>query len=94
MPAKKRFLIDSRVLILFLILGIPPLVLGHLVLVSGTEARFGDMVGSYFSARADGLQAQVVGHIEKSSIEASNLTGTPDVQAAVRDANRSRPDES
>jgi hypothetical protein len=91
---KGKFHIEPRVLILFLLLGIPTLVIGHLILVNGAESRFREVVGTYFGHQADRVQAELVTYLEDLSIQVANLTQVPQVQTVVREANSRKPTEA
>lgn len=88
------FRIQPRILILLLILGIPPLVVGHLLLVSGAERRFQETLGSLFGQEAERLQGELVGHIEGVHVQVANLTGVAAISEAARASSLRRPDES
>lgn len=85
--------IQPRILVLFLILGIPPLVVAHLLLAADAENRFREVVGTYFGQTAQRLQQELVHHIESGEIQLANLTAIPQIEEAVRDSNRRAPDQ-
>jgi hypothetical protein len=90
----RRFRLQPRILILFLLLGIPPLVFGHLLLVNRAEERFKDVVGTYFGQKADRLQTDLVGHIETVSVQLANLSSIPVIQELVTESNERKPNEN
>jgi len=92
-PKSSPFSIQPRILILFLLLGIPPLVVGHILLVNRAEDRFREVVGSYFGNEAEGLQRNLVNYIEKLQAQVGNLSALEQIQAAVREAYNNQPDE-
>ena len=92
-PNSSPFSIQPRILILFLLLGIPPLVVGHVLLVNRAENRFREVVGSYFGHEAEGLQRNLVSYIEKLQAQIGNLANLDEVQAVVREAYGSLPDD-
>ncbi len=92
-PKSSPFSIQPHILILFLLLGIPPLVVGHILLVNRAEDRFREVVGRYFGHEAGGLQLNLVSYIEKLQARVGNLTALEEVQAVVREAYNRQPDE-
>ncbi len=91
--SRRRSRLEPRILILFLILGIPPLVIGHLLLVNRAESRFKAVVGTYFAQKADRLQTELIGHVETVSVQLANLASVPAIQEIVRQSNGQEPDE-
>ncbi len=85
--------IQPRILILFLILGIPPLILAHLLLVTRAENRFRDVVGTYFGQTAQQLQAGLIHYIEGLEVQIANLTTVAEIQQIVHRSNQSVPSE-
>lgn len=88
------FRIRPRILMLFLILGIPPLVLSHVLLVTRAENRFRDVVGGYFGDRAEQLQVRVVDYLEKLQSQVVNLSTLPEIQDLVNAAYKEPPSEA
>ena len=91
--SRRRSRLEPRILILFLILGIPPLVIGHLLLVHRAENRFKEVVGTYFGQKADRLQTQLIGHVETVSVQLANLASISTIQGLVQQSNTREPDE-
>lgn len=91
--SRSRSRLEPRILILFLLLGIPPLLIGHLLLVNRAENRFKDVIGTYFQQKADRLQTELIGHVETVTVQLANLTSVPSIQDVVRQSNSQEPDE-
>ena len=91
--SSSRQRIQPRILVLFLLLGIPPLILGHLLLVTRAENRFREVVGTYFGQTAQQLQSGLIHYIEGVQIEVANLTQVPELQEVIRRSNASPPRE-
>lgn len=90
----RAFGIEPRVLILFLILGIPTVLVGDLLLLSGAENRFREVVGAYFGNEADRLQGELINYIEDVVVQVGNLTSVDEIQAIVDSGNSRPPKES
>lgn len=86
-----RSRVRPRILILFLILGIPPLIVGHLILVSGARENYRVTIGNLLSQRADNSQTEIIGYLERISTQIANLTAVPEVVEVVATANRQQP---
>lgn len=84
---------NPRILILFLILGLVPLIFGHLFLAKGAETRFKETIGSYLSQNATHLQAEVVSYLEDLEIQVANLASMPEIQSLVKAQNERLPEE-
>ena len=82
--------IRPRILILFLLLGIPPLVIGHVVLINGARTTYTDVVANHFSEAADSAQTQLLNYVERISNEVGNLTRVSQILDVVVDSNRNR----
>lgn len=91
--SRGRSRLEPRILILFLLLGIPPLLVGHLLLVNRAENRFKEVVGTYFQQKADRLQKELIGHVEAVSVQLANLASIPVIQEVARQSNSREPDE-
>lgn len=87
---KPKIRIRPRILILFLLLGIPPLVIGHVVLINSARTTYTDVVANHFSESADSAQTQLLNYLERISNEVGNLTRVSQILDAVTDANRNR----
>ena len=87
---KPKIRIRPRILILFLLLGIPPLVIGHVVLINSARTTYTDVVANHFSESADSAQTQLLNYLERISNEVGNLTRVSQILDAVTDANRDR----
>ncbi len=79
--------INLRILLLFLVLGIPPLVVGHLLLVSGARASYRDVISSHFSRSADHTQIRLVDYLERISNQVANIGRVPEILDEVRRTN-------
>ncbi len=91
MPKEKDELsrqIDLRILLLFLVLGIPPLVVGHLLLVSSARTSYRNVISSHFSRSADHTQIRLVDYLERISNQVANIGRVPEVLDEVRSANQ------
>ena len=84
--------IDLVVLLLFLALGIPPMVVGHLLLVGSARANYRNAISSHFSRSADHTQMQLVDYLERVSNQAANLGRVPEILDVVRSANQQQID--
>ena len=82
--------IRPRILILFLLLGIPPLVIGHVVLINGARTTYTEVVANHFSEAADSAQTQLLNYVERISNEVGNLTRVSQILDAVSASNRNR----
>jgi len=91
--SRRRSRLEPRILILFLILGIPPLVIGHLLLVHRAENRFKEVVGTYFGQKADRMQNELIGRVEAVSVQLANLASVSTIQEVVRQSNSREPNE-
>lgn len=74
-------------LIIFLILSIPPLVVGHLLLVYEARQSYREVIGTLFSHRDDDAQTHLINDLERVSAQVSNLTAVPEIQTVVRQSN-------
>lgn len=90
-PESSRTRIQPRILILFLILGIPPLLLAHVLLVTRAENRFREVVGTYFGQTAQQLQSGLVHYVEGLEVQVANLASLPEVQEAARHSSQAPP---
>ena len=84
--SKRRM--NLRILIIFLILGMPPLVVGHLVLVSGARQDYGEVMGNHFSQGADSTQMVLISYLEQIRAQVANLASVGQVRAVVQSSNR------
>ena len=82
--------IRPRILILFLLLGIPPLVVGHVLLINGARTTYTEVVASHFSESAESAQTQLLNYLERISNEVGNLTRVSQILDAVSVSNRDR----
>ncbi len=82
--------IDLRILLLFLALGIPPLVVGHLLLVSSARTSYSNVISSHFSRSADHTQIRLVDYLERVSNQVANIGRVPDILDEVRSANQQK----
>ncbi len=80
--------IDLRILLLFLVLGIPPLVVGHLLLVSGARTSYRNIISSHFSRSADLTQVRLIDYLERVSNQVANIGRVPEVLDEVQSANQ------
>ena len=87
---KPKIRIRPRILILFLLLGIPPLVIGHVVLINGARTTYTEVVANHFSEAADSAQTQLLNYVERISNEVGNLTRVAQILDVVADSNRNR----
>jgi hypothetical protein len=85
--SKPRGRIRLRILIILLILGVPPLVVGHLLLVSAARQNYWELIGTHLSQRADDVQTDLINSLDRVSIQVANLTTLPDIQTVVRQSN-------
>ena len=92
--SRGRSRLEPRILILFLLLGIPPLLVGHLLLVNRAENRFKEVVGTYFQQKADRLQKELIGHVEAVSVQLANLASVQVIQEVARQSNSREPDDN
>ncbi len=76
-PARGGSRIQLRILVLFLCLGLVPLILGYYALIGGAEARLRGTVGLYFGHRCDQLQDEIADYIESLQAEVVNLAALP-----------------
>ncbi len=65
--------LEPRILILFLVLGIVPPVLGHFILVSGARDIYLEQTGAHLSRRADDVQRELANLIEHATVQVANL---------------------
>ena len=82
--------IRPRILILLLLLGIPPLIIGHVVLINGARTTYTEVVANHFSESADSAQTQLLNYLERISNEVGNLTRVSQILDAVSASNRNR----
>ena len=87
---KSKIRIRPRILILFLLLGIPPLIVGHVVLIDGARTTYTEVVANHFSESADSAQTQLLNYVERISNEVGNLTRVSQILDAVSASNRNR----
>ncbi len=88
--SKPEVRIRPRILILFLLLGIPPLLIGHLVLINGARTTYTEVAADHFSSAADSAQTQLLNYLERISNEVSNLARVSQIVDAAADSNRNR----
>ncbi len=93
-PKSSRPRIQPRILILFLILGIPPLLLAHVLLVTRAENRFREVVGTYFGQTAQQLQSELVHYVEGLQVQVANLASLPEMQEMARRSSQAAPTEA
>lgn len=86
--SKRRM--NLRILIIFLILGMPSLVVGHLVLVSGARQDYSEVMGNYFSQGADTAQTVLISYLEQVRAQVANLASVAQVREVVQQSNRQR----
>ncbi len=79
--------VDLFSLLLFLALGIPPMVVGHLFLVSGARASYRDVISSHFSRSADHTQIRLVDYLERIGNQVANIGRVPEILDEVRSTN-------
>ena len=87
---RSKIRIRPRILILFLLLGIPPLIIGHVVLINGARTTYTEVVANHFSESADSAQTQLMNYLERISNEVGNLTRVSEILEAVSASNRNR----
>jgi hypothetical protein len=88
--SKPRGRIRLRILIILLILSVPPLVVGHLLLVSAARENYWELIGTHLSQRADDVQRDMINSLDRVSLQVANLTAQPDILTIVRQSNEQR----
>jgi len=88
--SKPRGRIRLRILIILLILGVPPLLVGHLLLVSAARQSYWELIGTHMSQRADDVQTDLINSLDRVSFQVANLTTLPNIQTVVRQSNEQR----
>ena len=87
--SKPRF--NPKILVMFLMLGVTPLIVGHLVLTSGSRDTYEELISTYLSHLAEYAQKNVLGYLERVSAQTANLATTPAIQTVVRQSNLRAP---
>ena len=80
--------INRRVLVVFLLVGIPLLALGILFVLAQGQARLSDSYGRHLGEVAQQAATAVDGHLNRAQISVFMLARTPTLRQAVSDANR------
>ena len=87
--SKPRF--NPKILVMFLMLGVTPLIVGHLVLTSGSRDTYEELISTYLGHLAEYAQKNVLGYLERVSAQTANLATAPAIQAVVRQSNLRAP---
>lgn len=75
--------IEPRIFILFLILGIVPLVVGSLVLLYEMQETYQEVVGRHLSDQADQGQLALSHYLQRMILQVAGLTVVPEVRAVT-----------
>ena len=86
--SKRR--INLRIFTIFFVLGMPTLVVGHLVLVNGARQEYSEVMGDYFSQGADTAQSVLISYLEQVRAQVANLTSVAQVREVVQRSNQQR----
>ncbi len=82
---------EPRILILFLLLGWIPPVIGHVLLVAGARDLVAKHMQSQAGQRADDIQRELASLIEGAVLQVSNLANSSILVQTAREADRVRP---
>lgn len=88
MAESDRTRFDSRILILFLILGMVPLIVGALLLMSGARTIYQESVEEHLVETADFTQSLISSYLQQRIIDVAGITAVPSVRERVREANQ------
>ena len=78
---------------LFLVLGISPVVVGHLLLVGSAHNSYREVISAHFSRSADHTQMQLVSQLERVSNQIANIGRAVGILDEVGRANQEQTEE-
>jgi len=80
--------IQPKIFILFVVIGLLPMAIGSLILLSGARQTYQDVIGGHLSVLAENAQMDLNSYFRRVSEELKGLTLTPDIRALVFESNQ------
>jgi len=84
--------IQPKIFILFVIIGLLPMAVASVILLSGARATYQDVIGGHLSVVAENAQMDLNSYFHRASDELKSLTLTPDIRALVYQSNQKGPE--
>ena len=80
--------IQPKIFILFVIIGLLPMAVGSVILLSGARETYQDVIGGHLSVVAENAQMDLNSYFRRVSDELKSLALTPDIRALVYQSNQ------
>ncbi|HLV00511.1 MAG TPA: cache domain-containing protein [Acidobacteriota bacterium] len=88
MAESERSRFDLRILVLFLILGMVPLIVGALLLMSSARTIYQESIEEHLVETAEFTQSLISTHLQQRIIDVAGITAIPTIRERVREANQ------
>jgi hypothetical protein len=82
--------IQPKIFILFFLVGLLPLAVGSIILLSGARETYQEVVSSHLSVLAENAQMEVNGYLRNAAKTLDSLALTPEIRFAVDRSNQMR----
>jgi hypothetical protein len=79
---------QPKIFMLFVIIGLLPMAIGSLVLLSGARNAYQDVIGSHLSVIAENAQIELNNHFRGITAELNSLALTPEVRSLIYQSNQ------
>jgi hypothetical protein len=79
---------QPKIFMLFVIIGLLPMAIGSLVLLSGARNAYQDVIGSHLSVIAENAQIELNNHFRGITAEVNSLALTPEVRSLIYQSNQ------
>jgi hypothetical protein len=79
--------IQPKIFILFVVIGLLPMAVGSVILLSGARQTYQDVIGGHLSVVAENAQMDLNSYFRRVSDELKSLALTPDIRALVYQSN-------
>jgi len=88
MENEEKTRIQPKIFVLFVVIGLLPMAVGSVILLSGARETYQDVIGGHLSVVAENAQMELLGaFFRRVTGELNNVGLTPDVRSAVNASN-------
>jgi hypothetical protein len=88
MENEEKTRIQPKIFILFVVIGLLPMVVGSVILLSGARQTYQDVIGGHLSVVAENAQMELLGaYFRRVTAELNNVALASDVRNAVEQSN-------
>ncbi|RPI23750.1 MAG: hypothetical protein EHM61_18980 [Acidobacteria bacterium] len=88
MENQEKTRIQPKIFILFVIIGLLPMAVGSIILLSGARETYQDVIGGHLSVVAENAQMELNSYFRRVADELKSLALTPEIRARVYESNQ------